>query len=108
VPAAWLVPELEASWQPPFDYVTETGRTVAVDPSWHSAGPRVGLVRRRDFEQVCRKLGLVPFWTLLGEKRVIEGFGQPGLPWREVTGSFEIVADKVVGSPRQKLGFPRN
>jgi hypothetical protein len=108
VPAAWLVPEFGATWQPPFDYVTQSGRVVAQDPSWHLAGPHVGLVRRPEFEQVCRKLRLVPFWTLLGEKRVIQGFGRPSLPWREVTGFFELDGDQVVGSSRQKLRSPRN
>jgi hypothetical protein len=108
VPAPWLVRELGASWQPPFDYATQSGRVVAQDPSWHAAGPQVGLVRRPEFEQVCRKLGLVPFWTLLGEKRVIQGFGRPTLPWREVTGFFEVDGDQVVGSSHQKLESPRN
>ncbi len=108
VPSSWLAAELQASWQPPFDYATASGRIVAIDPSWHAAGPHVGLVRRREFEQVCRKLDVVPFWTLLGEKHVIEGLGQPNMGWREISGSFELAADDVVGSSRQKLETPRN
>lgn len=108
VPAAWLVPELRSSWRPPFDYVSQAGTVVACDPSWHSPGPHVGLVRRKEIEAVCKRLGLVPFWTLLGEKQVIEGFGGPHMPWREVSGAFEVNGDQVVGATRQKLGVPRN
>ena len=107
VPSSWLVQELHASWQPPFDYATVSGRIVAIDPSWHLAGPHVGLVRRWDFDKACRKMDVVPFWTLLGEKHVIEGFGRPVLPWREVSGYFELAGERVVGSSRQKIRSPR-
>jgi hypothetical protein len=106
VPATWLVAALKASWRPPFDYVMQSGRLVALDPSWHLSGPRVGLVRRPDFERVCHNLSVTPFWTLLGEKRVIEGVGRLSLPWREVSGTFEVRGDQVVGSLRQKLQYP--
>jgi hypothetical protein len=107
VPAAWLVRETQASWQPPFDYITKAGRLISLDPSWHGPGPRVGLVRRREFEQLCQKLGVVPFWTVLGEKRIIDDLGQPIHPWREVSGYFEIRGGHVWGSSGQKLRFPR-
>jgi hypothetical protein len=108
VPSSWLVQRLNAYWQPPFDYATVSERIVATDPSWHLAGPHVGLVRRSDFERICRELDAVPIWTLLGEKRVIENFGRPTLPWREVSGSFELIGGRVVGSSKQKIESPRH
>lgn len=107
VPATWLVPAVRASWRPPFDYVAQSGRLVGLDPSWLLPGPHVGLFRRHDFERVCRELDVAPFWSLLGEKRVIEGFGMPSLPWHEVSGTFEIHGDQVTGSFRHKLIYPR-
>jgi hypothetical protein len=108
IPSSWLVHDLHSSWQPPFDYVTESGRVVATDPSWHLAGPHVGLVRREDLDLVCQTKGLVHFWTLLGEKHVIEDFGRPALPWREISGFFELDNGRVVGSSRQKILSLRN
>lgn len=51
---------------------------------------------------------MAALWTLLGEKHVIEGFAPTNMPWREITGSFELAGNHVVGPSRQKLEVPRN
>lgn len=90
------------------DFVDDTDRVAAQDPTAHGHGPSALLLREDLLSEFLARENLTICWTLLGEKRVIlPGFGAgSNNPWLRLSGAYQLSDGKATGFVKYMLDDP--
>lgn len=78
-------------------FVDQSGRLVAFDPSARTPGPRALLVRWDAFKRYLEENELNLCWSLLGEKGLIGGGGSEATGWLQVSGVYRPTNTGLIG-----------
>ncbi|PKL64951.1 MAG: ATP-binding protein [Methanomicrobiales archaeon HGW-Methanomicrobiales-3] len=99
MPSAWLINKMNLSWNGvEGKWYNNKGELIAFDPSVNTQGPHSLLVNKKIFRSFLTKNGYDIFWALLGEKNIF--IGAPPASRLNITGSYRMVDDEVVGTKK--------
>lgn len=100
LPTPWLYERLGLHWKGGEGrFVNATGELVAQDPSVFQPGPMSLLVRRDALLSMLARENLALFWTVLGEKQVMDTSAGG---WMEMNGAYKLTATGFEGNVRKQ------
>ena len=89
------------------EFVDSNGEIICFDPSVNFDSKQFLLVRKEEFLKYLEEQNLRVVWTMIGEKQIIGGRmterRQEGQSLMEITGSFRIESNTIVGNIDTKL-----